>query len=1356
MTELTDRFAGLSRAKRALLEAMLRRPAAGAIPRAADGPVPLTWEQRRLWFLHRLAPDAAVYTIPIGYRLHGGVDAAALESALRALAARHDVLRMTFGETDGEPVAATSPEPHVGWETADVTDLPEAEREADARRQVRAFLARTFDLARGPLMRALLVRVAPREHVLVIALHHVAGDGWSTGILRRELGALYAAARGGTDASLPPPAARFRDFAAWQRKALDERTLAADAEFWRRELEAAPHVFEIIPDRARPPLQGLGGAKAAAELAPALTAEVRALARREGTTPFAVFAAAWAAVLHRHAGADDFLLGTLDANRWMPETEGTIGFFANTVPLRFRFDGNPTVREAIRRAHRTVVGAREHARLPFDRTVEIAGVRRDPARPPLVQSLLVYGDNAAAYPSFPGIEASYEVVDTGTSAFDMALVAEEMGGRLHLELQFSTDLYEPATAHRLLRRLRVMLEGFARDVDRPLAAVPLADAEEVRRVTMDWNRTDLPIPALCIHQAFERHARERPDRIAIEADGDGGTTYGELNARANRIAHRLRRLGARPEARVGVCMRRTPELVAAMLGVLKSGAAYVPLDPAHPPARIAAVLRAAGAQAVLTDDASRGALEEAGRVMAISLNSADFSAESDADLAAAAAPGNLAYVISTSGSSGVPKGVEIEHRGAAALLEWVRRTVAEEERESVLAASSVTFDPTLMEIWGPLSWGGRVVLTGGPLDAVPDGSAPTLAFMVPSIAAELLRERRFPATLRTLMIGGEPVPPALARDLYGAGTLQRVVNVYGPTEDTTYSTAWEVPRDVRRMAIGAPLANGRAYVLDAAMRPAAIGVPGEIWLGGAGVARGYAGRPALTAESFVPDPCGAPGSRMYRTLDAGRWLEDGTIEHLGRRDAQVKVRGVRIETGEVETALAAHPAVAGAAVDARGAMEARRLVAWLVSRDGEARPTSAELRQHLRGRLPDAMVPAAFAWVDALPRTSSGKTDRRALPDPPADEAAATGRATQPRSPIEAKLAAIWAEVLGLERVGIHDDFFDLGGHSIIAARLAARVRAELGRELPLAAILRAPTVARLAGVLAGERAAVHPPLIPLQPHGGRPPLFLAPPGGGHVVCYHPLGGLLGPDQPVYGLQARGIDDGHLPLETVEEVAAYFASAVRELQPEGPYLLGGWSFGGLVAWEMGRQMRAAGHDVALVALLDTGIPTPRERIVDDTLDHARVLQRIVADLIGWAGASLVRVEKITHLPPRQQAVEAVRQVNSPRALPESRVDEILTLTRVRLANLCALVSYDPPVYDGHLTYVRTAASDRALPVDGAIEFWSSRALGGATVHRIAGSHGTLLQPPFVEDLAARLTQSLAAALAPASDIAAGG
>jgi len=1346
MSDLPDRVAALSRAKRALLEkVMMRGPTAGAgIPRAPAGPVPLTLEQRRLWFLHRLAPDAAVYTIPIGIRLRGGIDANALHAALTALVARHDALRMTFAEAGDEPVQTAGAEPRFGWETADAQGLTDAERETDARRVVREVLARPFDLARGPLLRAGLVRVRDGEHVLAIALAHIVGDGWTTGIIRRELAELYTAAVERREPVLPPLGAGFRDFAAWQRKALHERALEPSVEHWKRALAGAPHVFEIVPDRPRPPLQELAGAKAAHTLSAGLTAEVGALARREGTTVFGVLAAAWGAVLRQHARQDDFVLGTLVANRWAPEMEAMAGFFANTLPLRFRYTGRESVRDCVRAAHAAVLAAREHARLPFDRVVEIAGVRRDPSRPPLVQSLVVMSDGASTFPTFADTRASFEVVDGGASAFDMTLVIEDLGDRLHAELQFATAVYDPPTAYRLLARLEATLRAFTAGAERALADVEMADGDEIRRVTVDWNRTDRPFPHACIHHLFERQAREAPGATAIAFGESLDVTYGELNARANRIAAHLRRLGAGPEARVGVCMARTPAMVAALLGVLKAGAAYVPVDSAHPPARAAAVLRAAAATVVLTDSASRAALADVSEVTLIDLDGVDLSAESEADVDGGAMPENLAYVISTSGSTGGPKGVEIEHRAAVALIDWVRQAVGETDRAVVLAATSASFDPTLMEVFGTLSWGGCMVLTGGPMEPVPAGRAPRLGFVVPSVAAELLREGRLPPTVRVWMTGGEAVPPALAREMQAGGTVQRVINVYGPTEDTTYSTTWTIPRDVRRMSVGAPVANGRAYALDEGMRPVPVGVPGELWLAGAGLARGYAGRPALTAERFVPSPFGPPGGRMYRTHDVARWLDDGTLEHLGRADQQVKVRGVRIELAEVEASLATHPAIAAAAADARDdGAGGRRLVAWLVLRDG-ARPPAPELRDHLRARLPEAMVPGTFTWVSALPRTSGGKVDRRALADPPAD-ASAAGRATQPRSPAEAKLAAIWADALSLPRLGIHDDFFDLGGNSITASRLAARVRTEMGRELPLAALLRAPTVAGLARVLAGERAAVQPPLIPLQPHGTRPPLFLAPPGGGHVVCYHALAGLMGADQPVYGLQARGIDDGQAPLETAEEIAAFFAAAIRQVQPEGPYLLGGWSFGGLVAWEMGRQLRAAGADVGLVALLDTGVPRPKQDTAE-LLDHARVLQRIVADLVGWGLAGQVRVDRIGRLPHRQQAVEAVRQVNSARMLPIERVDEILTLTRVRRANLGALVAYDPPACDGHLTYVRTAASDRALPRDGAVEYWTSRALGGATVHRVGGSHGTILQPPFVADLAAKLEDSIAVAL----------
>jgi amino acid adenylation domain-containing protein len=719
------------------------------------------------------------------------------------------------------------------------------------------------------------------------------------------------------------------------------------------------------------------------------------------------------------------------------------------------------------------------------------------------------------------------------------------------------------------------------------------------------------------------------------------------------------------------------------------------------------------------------------------LDAIDLANESSADPEGGALPENLAYVITTSGSTGGPKGVEVEHRNSLSVLHWMRSALLE-ERACVLAASSTSFDASVVEIFGPLSWGGALVLVDDALAELPPGAEPRMAPMVPAVAAELLREGRLPPSLGTLFVGGEPLSPALARALHATGTVTRLMNMYGPTEDSTYSTWGPVPRDVERVTIGRPIGRRRAYVLDARLRPAPAGVPGELWVAGPGVTRGYARQPGLTASRYLPDPWGPPGARMYRTLDLARRLESGAIEHLGRADAQLKVRGVRMEAVEIEAALALHPAVAEAAVDARDdGAGSKRLVAWLVP-SGDERASAGALREHLRGHLPEPMVPSAFAWVHALPRTAGGKLDRRALPDP-AGEPETGAEPVAPRNELEARLAELWADVLGVDRVGVEDDFFDLGGQSIVAARLASRIRAELGRELPLALLLRASTVARLAEALATGRAEVQPPLIPLNPHGVSRPLFLGPPGGGHVVCYHKLASLLAPSIPVFGLQARGIDDGEAPMRTVEDIAGWFVAAVRRAQPSGPYHVGGWSFGGLVAWEMARQLAAAGAEVGLVALLDTAVPSARR--ADDLLDHARVMQRIVADLVGWAAAGCMRLDALRQLPPREQALEAVRQVRV-KALPPSRVDEILALTAVRQANLTALVGYDPPPYDGELTYFRTAGSERSLPRDGAVEFWQARALGGMTLHRIAGSHGTLLLHPYVSDLAGLLATAI--------------
>ncbi|HEU0299899.1 MAG TPA: amino acid adenylation domain-containing protein, partial [Longimicrobium sp.] len=753
--------------------------------------------------------------------------------------------------------------------------------------------------------------------------------------------------------------------------------------------------------------------------------------------------------------------------------------------------------------------------------------------------------------------------------------------------------------------------------------------------------------------------------------------------------------------------------------------AYVPMDPAHPAPRHHAALALSGARRVITDAASRASLGELPDGVA-ALTVAELEAERDDDPAPRAGPGDLAYVIFTSGSTGGPKGVAIEHRAAAAMLAWVRELL-DDDRAAVLGSTPVTFDVSVAELLGTLCCGGSVVLVENALAALPRGRRVHAAPMTPTAAAELLREGRLPAGARSLLLGGEAVPPPLVGALAEAG-VPRIVNLWGPTEDTTYSSWAVLEPGNDRVGIGRPIPGGRVYVLDGSYRHAGIGVPGEVWTAGAGVARGYAARPALTAEKFVPDPHGPPGSRMYRTLDRGRWREDGTLEYLGRMDAQVKVRGHRIELEEVEQALAAHPSIAHAAVAARGEGGAgRRLAGWLVARPDADLPTGPELRAFLRQRLPEYLVPAVFAWTDALPRTTSGKLDRRALPEV---DAGADGAEFVPPGPgLEARMAAVWQEVLGVDRVGAHDDFFDLGGQSILATRLVARLRGELGIDVPVGMLMQAPTVEALArAVEAGERT-VRLPLVPLQTFGGRPPLFMAHPAGGHVVCYRGLAVNLAPDQPVYGLQPRGLEDGREPIADLEEMAAYYVEAVRRFRPRGPYRLGGWSFGGVVAWEMARQLRAAGEEVDLLAMLDTS-PLTAETIEADPRDPAEVMMQTIGGYAGWMAAERITVDEVRHLPPREMALAMIRQVDDPRLLPESRAEVILALTRVRSANLQAQAGYALRPYEGHLTYFRTEGSAEAPLQASADEFWGSRA-GGVTVVPVTGNHGTILHEPHV-------------------------
>jgi amino acid adenylation domain-containing protein len=1325
MSDLQDRIAGLSPIKRALLQ-RLRVAGVRGIPPRTEAAAPLSWEQRRLWFMHRLAPEGAAYTIPIAFHLRGPLDAAALRSAMMQLVARHHALRLAFREVDGEPVQEPGDAGRVRFDAVDA-------RAEDADARLAEFFARGFDLMCEPPFRATLLRTKDDEHVLAMALHHVASDGASTPVLLRELSALYAARIKGRDADLPDPPLQLPDYAAWQRA----RPIDLNAvEWWRRTLEGAPHVLEVPADHPRPATQSFGGSRAAFALSPEASERVRALAAGEQASVFSVLLAALAVVLHRATGEADLLIGTAVAHRDAPGAEAAAGFFAGTVPLRVRVDDETAVRELIARARRAAAEAQDHAAVPFDRIVEAAGVRRDPAHPPLVQVMISLDPADGNALSLPGIRATRLAVDTGASPFDLTINLIDRRGALAGEILYRTDLFEPATVQRLAERFIAALQAFADDAERPVIDLPLVPEAE-RRTLVAWGAGAEARADGCVHRLFEAQARATPDALAL-AWADQEVSYAELNRRANRIAHHLLARGIGPEARAAVLTGRTPALLAAVLGVLKAGAAYVPLDPRNPPARLAAMVRASGARTVLHDRAHAGRLVDV-EVETVAIESIPAAPGTAHDPATAIHPRNLAYVIFTSGSTGGPKGVEVSHASVFALMHTVRALLPPAERASMLASSSVGFDASVLEMLGPLSWGGSVVVVDDPLASPPPSQPARSAFLVPTVVAERLAADGLPAGLRTLLIGGEALSPTLACAIHERHPALRIINIYGPTEATVFATCRDVSRGAELIGIGGPVPGGRAYVLDGRMRPCGIGEPGELWLGGSVLARGYAGRPGLTADRFRPDPQGPPGSRMYRTGDRARFAGDGGLEYLGRVDVQVKVRGVRIEPGEVEAALRAHPRIREAAVAVHGAGADASLAAWLVAEDRDDPPSSTDLRGFLRERLPEAMVPSAFVWVDALPRTASGKLDRRALPAPAgdADDGAAY---VAPRTPLEETIAAVWREVLGVPRVGVHDDFFALGGNSLVALRLIARIRQAAGAEVPVAALLQGPTVEQLARTVADRQSGVRLPVVALQPRGTARPLFLVHAGGGHVACYAALASLMAPDQPVYAFQARGLDDGLPPLQGVEAMAAHYVEGLRRVQPRGPYRLGGWSYGGIAAFEMAIQLHAAGEEVELLALLDTARPEVR----GDTampLDHASVLRRILTDLYGWGPTGAVTIEALRPLSPDEQLRLAARRLGA-RLLPEERTGEVAALTRVRMANHNALVDFIPRPFAGRVTYFQTRGSAYLPSAQETLRFWGRLAEGGFGVHEVPGNHGTLLDPPHVAPLASALRRVL--------------
>ncbi|MEE1798414.1 amino acid adenylation domain-containing protein [Streptomyces sp. JV176] len=1302
----------------------------------------LTAAQRRMWFMGQLTPGRAAYTIPLAYRFRGPVDTAALRRALLALVERHEMLRMRYTEIDGVPVQLPSGEPL----RCPVTDLRGAaspeEAAEEVRRRVEEAADEPFRLDGGPLVRAgiLLTREAT---VLVLTLHHSVADGWSLEILFTDLAALYDAEAAGRRAALPAPPYRYARHAAWQRAWLEGPEAAGQIAYWRRQLAGAPELLALPADHADAPgtVGGVGAADgvvgAAAELPVRTAVRLRERGHAEGATPFMVVLAAYSLALHRFTGQDDVLVGSPVSGRHRQEGEGTVGLFVNTVVLRSVRAGAETFAGLLSRTRRTALDAYAHQDVPFDVLVDAMGARRVPGHNPLFQAFLSmegFTEHPVALGGVPGEEIT---PPGGGSRFDVDLwVSERLDGSLALRLSLAEEHFEEATARRVLDHVVAVLTAVA-DHGTALALSGLGAAG--RPAALRGAAPSGP-PGTTVCDLVARQAERTPDALALAADGER-LTYRRLHEEARAFRDRLVALGIGPGDRVGIHLERTARLPVAVLGVLLAGAAYVPLDTALPAERLTWVLEDCGVRLVVTGtDAGRDTFRAAGvRALRVDGSGADGPVSQERGQergqgqgqgrdGARVGPGDLAYVLYTSGSTGRPKGVAVEHRSVVAMVEWALRTYTAEELAGVLAATPLSFDISVFELFVPLAGGGTVVLADGlgGLSAPPDGAPPiTLVNTVPSLLQDHLLEHSLPGSVRTVNLAGEPLPATLARAVHAHGPVRRVVNLrvvnlYGPSEDTVYSTWSEVPPETARPAIGRPVDGCFAYVLDERGGPLPEGAVGELYLGGAGLARGYLDRPSLTAAHFVPDPfTPVPGGRIYRTGDLVRQRPDGELEHLGRADHQIKLHGLRIEPGEIEHALLRSPGVRGAAVTAYGKGPEARLVAYVA---GPETLAPRALATALRSRLPAHLVPSQYVVLPALPLTASGKTDRRALPDP----GAPVGRpdSPTPRTAEQRLVAEVWGEVLGRDGLRLADDFFVLGGNSLTALRAVGRLNREAGARLAPASLFEAPTVELYAGLLAtpGAREAEGPAgatrVTVLREGSGRAPVVCLPPVGGDVLGYAEFATALGAGFPVLGAVAPGLDpvSGPRPLESVPEMADHYLTLLRQEGVDGPAALVGWSMGGVVAVEMAHRLRAAGGVAPPVVLIDSTVPGPEFDVADPLAEFGAHLA---------AGAGLT---EHVHDGKWPDAAALLRWARRRGVLgEETELDRLQARLRVFRAHLAALSRHRVPPHPGPALYL-ACRDERA---DERWEPWRPVLGEGLAIREVPGDHHSVMRRPHV-------------------------
>ena len=1358
MTQSTEQLANLSPDdKRRLLQQLLQRKA------ASNATFPLSHGQSGMWVTSQIDRENPVFNMPFCTRFRTKLDIDAFRRTMQTLVDRHACLRTRFYEHNGELKQTVDPKVEFNIDVQDASGLDDTQLQKSLEQE----LAKPFNLERAPALRATLFALAPDDHICLLAAHHIVIDFWSAVVLQRELHAIYTPYKEGRRIDLPPVKHSFREFVEWQNDLLASEIGKQRADFWQTQLEGADHILHLPNDQDRPGIFTHHGGVAACKIDANVTTRLNELATSQNATLYSVLLAGFQLLLGRYCNQSQFVVGSPFSGRDRSEFEDIVGCFVNLLPIRADLAGDPTFREVIDRTFETVVNVLENQDFPFSAIVEQSGVDRDPVRAPLVQASFTMQKShrreqsattkflvpdVEANQSFGALDEQAFYVDNPSCQHDLELLLEQSSDSINGMLRYYADAFYAETIERMVRNFAALLDIATRNPDTPISQLNWFCDDERQLVIDGWNQTSVDFgPPQPIHQRFESQAARTPEDIAV-SDCDSKVTYRQLDQLVNRSANLLADAGVKPGDFVAVNLERSPELIVAILGIMKAGAAYVPLDPQSPIERKRQIL--ADTNAVVVISREEQGLDRVMPVEDVAPLLANGQIPNSEPLSVVVSPNDVAYVLFTSGSTGVPKGVVVEHKAIGNTISWRQHTIPVTSDDRVLLMVPHYFDASLCITLQAILGGANLVLAAPEVTLDPaalggfiEQQQITLLPMPPRLLRVLLEhgDNSKLQTVKRIHTGGEAMPPELP------GLVHRSLgvpfeNLYGPTEtavEATWKSCSDDSADANR--IGKPIANVRTYILDEHRRPVPIGVHGELYIGGDGLARGYLNDDALTAERFVDDPfVDTAGARMYRTGDQCRWLANGEIEFIARIDHQVKVRGYRIEVSEIENVLRLHSTIDDVAVvtHAVAGDDDLSLVAYIVCTH-DALPTASEMRSHLETRLPTYMVPHFYEFLTAMPYTPTGKLDRKALPAPKTNRA--SRELVPPRNELEAFLAGVWQELLPGQTIGIHDNFYDLGGSSLKGAMLLSRMQDRMGQQIRLATVFHLPDVASLAQHL-GETYpeivvrefgveslptetvdsadGMHSLLVPLQPNGKRTPLFMIHPPGGIVVCYQAMSRLMPNDQPLYGIRARGLFGNEDLPETLSAMANEYVDAIRSVQPSGPYLIGGWSLGGVIAFEVAQQLTATGDTVEQLIMLDTTVPSEE----DDESGREYGIEMTFGEL-----ADLPADEQLPYLFEHARKVGVVDNET-----PDTLIVQILEdLKRLFHHHVTLANDYSLQSYAGTITMFR--------PDDAPVEVEISpdrgwKSFANVVVESVPGQHHSMVKRPHVDVLAEKLTR----------------